>query len=82
MEYVKKMDAYLDTGTKALERYLWNDSYYIDYNEPEIGRHLPEQAQPPLWLESLTTSYQLDAERLRKRLLEDYQASLKNPGRG
>jgi uncharacterized protein (DUF608 family) len=42
------MDAYLDAGAKALERYLWNGSYYFDCNEPETGRRLDAIFTPPL----------------------------------
>ena len=37
-EYVKRMEAYLEAGTKALEKHLWAGTHYLAYHEPETGR--------------------------------------------
>jgi uncharacterized protein (DUF608 family) len=47
-DYVRRMDAYLNAGAEAVERYLWNGTYYIDYNEPETGRRLDRIFTPQL----------------------------------
>lgn len=37
-DFVKKLDAWLESGTNALEQYLWNGRFYDAYNEPESGK--------------------------------------------
>ena len=37
-EFVGKMDAYLQAGAEALEKYLWAGTHYLVSNEPETGR--------------------------------------------
>ncbi len=47
-EFVRKIDAWLDAGAKAMEDYLWTGSYYRLYNEPETGRHMDMLFVPQL----------------------------------
>lgn len=47
-EFVRRINAWLDAGSKAMEDYLWTGSYYRLYNEPETGRHMDMLFVPQL----------------------------------
>ncbi|MBI2842637.1 MAG: hypothetical protein HYX78_04490 [Armatimonadetes bacterium] len=36
-DYVKRMDAFLDAGAKAIEEHLWGGEYYLNFHKPETG---------------------------------------------
>ena len=50
-EYMKKCQAWIEAGQKALEEYLWAGKYYLNFNEPETGRK-----------SDFVFAYQLDGE--------------------
>jgi uncharacterized protein (DUF608 family) len=39
-EHVKRLDALLEAGKEALQKYLWRGDHYLVYNDPQTGKQL------------------------------------------
>ena len=39
-EHVKRLDALLEAGKEAMQKYLWRGDHYLVYNDPQTGKQL------------------------------------------
>jgi uncharacterized protein (DUF608 family) len=39
-EHVKRLDARLEAGKEAMQKYLWRGDHYLVYNDPQTGKQL------------------------------------------
>ena len=47
-EYVKRLDAMLEAGKEAMQKYLWKGDHYLVYNDPKTGKQLDAFFTPEL----------------------------------